>query len=781
MTSSGSGTQVVDYYLSVHMAMCHGPVDNVSALIVGEKVAWEGTANDNDVVRIDNKGLFGGSKSEGGVFGDMTILNGGSDQVVPENFAAKLGGTPATVPGFRGFLSLLLTGVPSKPAVIDEVTGAVVEPAVDAFKGFMWGSNSAYIKSLWLKITRRMKFSGYLGYTPSSDITDTVVIGPDTNPAWIIYETLVNKSWGMGTPISLIDFDSFVAVAKVLKAENFGMSLVWADQTAGDEFITSVLNHINGVCYSSPYTGKTKLRILRDDYDIADLPVMTADDCKVTSMQRKSWSETVNELIVKYTNPENEELVSVGVHNLANISVQGGIVSQTNEYAGIRNAELAVKVASRDLRLLSSPLIGLEVEVNRKAWRIEPGDVVVLDYPELDITGGVFRVGPIDYGNAFAQTIKLTLTEDMFSAGTALYSSQEPLGVSDNSLPSAPDSVYLTSSTYAMVARTLGTSAAESLTYPTCPVTMLVAESDNIYSLEVVQHDYEISGDTSVGDCLPQVKYTLGDGVGFTASSTLTLANKIGTHPLKQGDMLLIGSTGNVNLSLISLTEVSGHHPYELCHITAVIDHDTVIVDRGCFDTVPYAWSAGVDVWVLSSAYTVIAPGGHAIDGVDNKYLLYPRNTNGQLKASPVYSVTGDARMYYPYRPANVKINGNLYPASTTLPINITWSSRNRLIETASPNRWTDGSVVAETGETYQIRVVVKVSGYIVSLATLTQDTTVCGITNAWLQSELDLAGAAAGRTYNVSGISEISISLVSLRSQFQSHAAFKWRCAVTQ
>lgn len=68
------------YGLGAHLALCHGPVDAVTEIRVGERVAWSGNVTASQAISIDNPNLFGGEEREGGVQGAVDILMGEAGQ-----------------------------------------------------------------------------------------------------------------------------------------------------------------------------------------------------------------------------------------------------------------------------------------------------------------------------------------------------------------------------------------------------------------------------------------------------------------------------------------------------------------------------------------------------------------------------------------------------------------------------------------------------------------------------------------------------------------------------
>ena len=221
----------------------------------------------------------------------------------------------------------------------------------------------------------------------------------DMNPAHMIYQCLTDTSWGMGYPTSAIDNTSFTAAADTLYAEGFGLSMLWNQQETLEQFISVILDHIGGILYVQPDTGKFALRLVRSDYDRGTLDIYGPETLiEAKDYQRQSWGETINEITVVYTNACTGKDEPVTVQDLANITVQGGVVAQTRNYPGIRKESIAQRVAMRDLQAVSTPLASIKLTATRAAWRVFPGDVFRLTWPEYDIADVVFRALNVNRG-----------------------------------------------------------------------------------------------------------------------------------------------------------------------------------------------------------------------------------------------------------------------------------------------------------------------------------------------------------------------------------------------
>ena len=91
------------YYLGVHFALCHGPIDYITRINVDDRLAWSGLAVDEQIT-IDAPGLFGGDEREGGIAGDVDVMMGADDQLENDYLQARFGDN---IPAYRGIVSVV--------------------------------------------------------------------------------------------------------------------------------------------------------------------------------------------------------------------------------------------------------------------------------------------------------------------------------------------------------------------------------------------------------------------------------------------------------------------------------------------------------------------------------------------------------------------------------------------------------------------------------------------------------------------------------------------------
>jgi hypothetical protein len=668
--------------MSIHYGICHGPVDSISAIIVKEdRTAWSGTLTAQTKIRLDLMDLFGGDAKEGGIQGYFTYLPGGPSQVMPDELAAKFGLTGATMPGYRGLSSIFFHGSGSE--------------------GFLWGQNNPYLVSTWIKATRVAKGL-------SSSYQSIQVSGGDVeaNPAHIIYECLTNTDWGMGLPSSSIDVAAFEAAAVTLYNEQFGLCLLWTKQSSIENFVSEIIDHILATVFVDLKTGLLSIKLIRGDYDSDDLRELTPDNCRITSRQRKAWSETINEIVVTWTNPESEEEETVSVQDNGNIAMQGGIVSDTRNYYGVRRSALAATLAERDLRSASAPLLSAEVEADRSFWDVVPGDVLKLSIPEDGLSDMVVRVGAIDYGKPGSPTIKLSVMEDVFALDSGVWENPPGSAWVD---PGEDPTEMTYAQFYTMPIPPLIKAAIVSTDDPdkdypkVLPGLLAAHSSSDAVNFDLYGEKVRSTGEIYIGNLgtkLMSARATLSSSLVAAATSTVVdpFSDFIGNRPAPtNGDFLVIGSLGDADCEWVAVnTYTEETATYELL--------------RGVYDTVPKDWPAGTPVWVVTFLDSTTDRTERVADG-EIDYYLRTRTSLGilPLGSTPLTNFTPTDRPYRPFRPANTSVDGSFFAAKVyeeePSVVPVAWANRNRLVEDATFARWADSNVTPEDGQTTTIRI----------------------------------------------------------------------------
>lgn len=109
--SGGGGGSILGYkyFFTILMGISRGPVDELTEIKVGDKVAWRGEVTDSTQININAPGLFGGEQKEGGVEGTLDVMMGKPDQTAPAKLLTMAKATSR--PGYRRVFMLLFDGM----------------------------------------------------------------------------------------------------------------------------------------------------------------------------------------------------------------------------------------------------------------------------------------------------------------------------------------------------------------------------------------------------------------------------------------------------------------------------------------------------------------------------------------------------------------------------------------------------------------------------------------------------------------------------------------------
>ncbi|UUV43683.1 minor tail protein [Rhodobacter phage RcKeef] len=707
---SGGKYPVVRYYLSMMWGICAtGRNIELLELKFGDKVAWRGSRKMNGEIEIDKPDLFGGEKKEGGVRGIATWLNGGANQTLTDRIAAKFGKPSSELPGYRGFASIFLSGVPVPPpaAEVDDngnplpgeiPTTIFTTTDRDTGRGFYVCANNPYLKAISARVRRPSE-----GLNPSIAmirVKDSSEGIPQyaSNAAHIVFEAMTNTDFGMGEHYSMFDIASFEQCAQVLYDEKMGLNILWTRQSKIEDFVKIILDHIQGAVFVNPATGKHTMKLLRGDYVIGSLKTVSPDNAKLSNYKTKIWGDISNEVTVTWTNPETGKEETVTVQDLAGIAAQGGITSASRNYHGIADQQTAIKTGERDLAAIAYPLASCDAEVSREFWKSVVHDCVILTWPRHGITSAIFRVVEVANGST-SRTVKLSLMEDVFSLAKSEYGEVvETEWVNPSLDPQPLTNTYLGTAPAFFTIPALGLSDISELEYPEV-IAAVIAGPDSFddTGAELVGYTTTATGvevTTTIGNLVLVGVLSLAQNLVQEPSTILIIESGfIGALP-QVGDFLLIGTGTDHQTEIAAVTGINGSN---------------YTIQRGMLDTVPHEWSVGTRIMVLP----VAAGSGDttrrsAFEEVDYHFKTITTKGTLPLYNAPKQTVILSERPHLPNRPANVTVGGvafGTYEMKNKPTVTVTWANRNRLTEGTQTPKWTDASASVEPGQTTKVTV----------------------------------------------------------------------------
>jgi hypothetical protein len=614
-------------------------------------------------ISINKPNLFGGDKREGGVAGTVDMLFGLSNQ--PRNdYLARFQGK--NCPAYRGFTSLV-------------------------FRSFMWSALNPYFKPVWVNVTRQ-KQGWARGACWYPEKVQVGVDKLDMNPAHIIYECLTDYNWGMGYTPADIDEVSFRAAADTLYAENFGLSLTWKNQSTVEQFVQLICDHIDANIQVDRSTGKFVLKLIRGDYDPDDLVDLTPDNIiEMKSFQRATVGEQANEIVVTWRDRDGDDK-PITVHDMASIQAQGGVISSSREYTGIRTAELAARVAMRDLNLVSATLAKVELVTTRILWKHNKGDVVNFSWPDHGILRVPFRIIDIKFGNLLNGKIEVQMVEDVFGL---------PFGTYTDS----PDTEWVSP----------------------------IAEAQPVEKQRIVEAPYWTVFFRTTRADYAYLEPEFGFGVALATRGAFNYPLNLGLWASPTGTTgytevgrgqfcptgTLLGAVDKSNITFyladfydldLVKTDDDNGFAYINSEIVAIesVNAETgeVVVRRGCLDTVPVEHATGSTMYFITGSEPV-DPTEH-VAGETTYYKCTPNTAISSFNVDDAIetSITFDNRASRPYPPGMPYFNNEVWPASlTAVSLVFFWTNRNRILQTVRLVDTTEDSITPEAGTTYNLRI----------------------------------------------------------------------------
>ena len=383
------------YHVGFDLALCCGPGVRLTKIWVEKKTLWQsgiGAGPGQSLVSISAGNIFGGSKRGGGFAGTAYFYGGEFDQVRNSYLGVAV---EADVPAYVGVAHIVF----QRPYI----------------------GTSPQLRPLSFQVER---YPDNLGLDPGD-----LEIDDDLNPMEILYSALTEEWGGINADPTDIDTASWITAGATLATEGNGMSLLISNINTGKSIAEEVLRQIDGILYQDPATGKIKVKLIREDYDIGSL--LHFDESNLLGVQdfsRTSWAETFNQVRVKFTNRNKKyETSTAFVQDMANINVQGRVRSASYSFPGCTKGILAVTLATRELAQGSVPLFRATLLVNREALQLRPGDPFLWSWAPYGLSEVVMRVQRFSSGTQMNGQVVMEVIQDQFAASTVLYDSVESL------------------------------------------------------------------------------------------------------------------------------------------------------------------------------------------------------------------------------------------------------------------------------------------------------------------------------------------------------------------
>lgn len=642
-----------NYKIGMHLAYCYGPVDNITKIIIGDIVVWEGTST-GGTLTIEK--LLGDAE-KGGIFGDVEVFTGAKAQDFSTYLSLALGSYGGDHPNYFGVLSL----VAESPTIGKKVEGQSID-----------------VKP-WEVVAKRIHLQPD-GTTQWYDAK--AEIDGDMNPAHIIRELFTSVQYGLGYDSSFIDETSFQAAADTLYTEGLGLSFKFDRENTVEEMLDEVKRSMRGEVFLNRTTGKINLKLIRNDYVLGSLLTIDNDNLKsVESIEKNTNDELPNTVKVKYYNKSEFSESSVIVRDTALYTISGRQVVQTVELFGITTPENASAAASNILIDNAFSKFVIKITCDKEANTLNIADVFIFNVPDYGISSTVFRVLDISPGSFSSREVKITAIQEESQPFESIFDPPPATEWTPVSTTPVNCPVRVLQECPYYILRTLLT---ENDVATIDPEKTMVIYTGSKPSNDTINLSVMISGVELVERAIPAKSGELSGALTKVSTSmTCTVEN------LEEGEYIQID--------------------YEIMFVSSIVDNGdgtfTMDILRGCMDTVPATHSDESDV--ISLIYSVTD--GLLKDAGIITGKLAPTTLQGTLPwddatGDQVSTLYGSGRFWRPIPPGNVRFKKQYWPASVAGDLVISWEPRSRFY-TDETVGFFDTGLESEEDVTYSVYV----------------------------------------------------------------------------
>lgn len=667
------------YYVGLDLCLALGRC-TLHKIVNDKTTLWEGTANaDENVLNINLPNLFGGKEKGGGFIGTLRYYPGSQTQGVNAYLASKIGA--ADTPAYRGFAHLVLE-----------------QPNI---------GESNQLRAMWMEMSQYTNGLGLAGGIQQ--------VGDDMNPMELLYQAFTLDWGGLDVSPDLLDLDSLKDAAQVLFDEGNGMSVCISSPNGGKEIADEVLRQVDGLMYQNPVTGKMVMKLIRNDYNIEDLPVFDESNVIVIrNFTSKLWEDTVNQVRVKFTDRSQDYKDGTAmVQDMANINAQGRIRSITNAYPGVMLGTLGNDLATRDLSQGSVPLLGASMELNREGAQLRPGDPFLWAWDPYGIEQVVMRVKTFDLGALNDNRIVIEANQDEFAIDQTVFTAPGGPGsgvvVPDDPAVASPARLVREGAYFFAASAGVALSPNQTVIIVSA-VAPTGSEQFDVYTSNDAGASYNPSEQGLVYTANASLVNAITSSAGFT---TGILGTVVITDPTEDIE----------SVAVADILEGAGlfYIGQELFAHTSVVDNGDGTwtlnnVRRSLLDTVPTSHAIGDKVWFIEGDNVI----DDAMGGGDSiRVKVTPSTFRDQLDvaSAPYDAVTLNYRAQRPLRPGNIKFDGGVAftpPSDGTGSHTITWANRSRLA--VAIRSTVDNTNEFEPGQQTVIRYRVNGGGWVTNL-----------------------------------------------------------------
>jgi len=384
--------------------------------------------------------MFGGNRQGGGVAGGFKIYWGTDAQSADGYLSLSEAYGSSFVSRWPRICYIRQGGGTPTAAGVD---GGAASQADGGDRPFYLGANTSTPYPLRAVLRRTGWWE--TATSPLGQTEQEATLGYDANPAEVLYDLLTNAVYGLGRSAARMDLQSFIDAAVALRNETvdasvpgvkrgFGISLIINTPIEAGSILRDILDTIDASLATNPLTGLYRLKLIRDDYVVATLPVISSSNSWEFVYRPSTWADTYNEVRLTYNRFVNtterrgfvEDIASA--QDGANWQATGRIRTLTLDARLITDPDVARLKCERARRAHGIPLARCSWKMNREGYTLMQGDVVSADPAAFGVSDLILRITRINYGALDDGTIEVEAMQDVFNVGSAVYTAPPESG-----------------------------------------------------------------------------------------------------------------------------------------------------------------------------------------------------------------------------------------------------------------------------------------------------------------------------------------------------------------
>lgn len=688
-----------EYYLSMLMGLCCGPIDAVRTITVGDQTLYDQEIPDQAVLDIDKSNLFGGHSGEGGVKGKLYALYGAASQIVPD-FIKTLISPNSDVSDFRGVATIFFDGMVCGMNPYPKQWKFRLVRRLAGWDDEVWEPDLCPIDLTSSMLVKKVMTDEQRAYyqkhnIPEDDfykdgdyevVTDTIKA---MNPAHIIYQLITDRYFGRAFSRDSIH-PSFKTTARTLFSEGFGICVSWDTKSSTwNDIMSGIMNTIGGVFYIDKLTGLFALKLIRYDYNPDELMVFDRNSGLIDIEEDQSSASGIeqNEQIVRFHSPISNDDRSVRAQNLGSMQALARKNSVSSDYQYIPTTELAQIVAQRDLRIQGGSIRKFTLKFDRRAWQIVPSVVFKINIPERGVNDLVVRAGDVVDSSDIDGTISVTCSTDVYGLNhnpnaAVVYSTFDK----PDNYPVPTKVRAITEASYRDLYKFMGSDDVKNVSDSSTTVICYAQQPAGLMRGFYMQTSLDgVTWETDEDNCTFSTFGTLDSDISET-EETISITLGVDMGGISVGSALQIDS--------------------EIFRINS-INQNIFNVSRGCVDTLPAKHTANTAVCFIDAGGGIDSTEYSSGENITVRYVTNSFSSSSMPEISPTESIALIGRHSRPYPPANIKINGisSFGMVSVKGDLTVTWNNRNKEISQDVLVSYFEDNQAAEDGVNTVIQI----------------------------------------------------------------------------